>query len=174
MNRDEFYYLGKILKTHGNKGHVIAHLEVDAPDSYKKLESVHLDLQGELIPFFISSLQPRSGKKVMILFRDFESYEDALSMVGLEMYIPVKNLSSLKGKKFYFHELIGFSVIDKRLGNIGIIEEFLEFPHQALFKIKFRDREILIPVVDQFILKIDRKNKQINITAPEGLIEIYL
>lgn len=174
MNRDEFYYLGKILKTHGNKGHVIAHLEVDSPDNYKKMESVHLDLHGELIPFFIFTLQPRSGKKVMILFRDFESHEDALSLVGLEMYIPLRNLSVLKGKNFYFHELIGFSVIDEHHGNIGIIKEFLEFPHQALFKIKFGDREILIPVVDKFILKIDRKNKQIKISAPEGLIEIYL
>lgn len=149
-------------------------LDVDDPCNYKNLESVFLDLQGELIPFFISSFLPQSEKKALILFRDFESHDDASSLAGLEMYLPVLNLPVLRGKKFYFHEVKGYSVIDKKHGNIGVVGGFIELPHQALFKISFQDREILIPVIDEIILKIDRKKKQISISAPEGLIDIYL
>ena len=63
MNKDDFFYLGKILKTHGNKGQVIVLLDVDDPEDYLALESVYLDLHGERIPFFIGSLELKHNRK---------------------------------------------------------------------------------------------------------------
>ena len=152
----------------------MVHLDVDDPQKYNRIESVYLDLHGERIPFFIKSFQVKSQKKAIALFQDFESLEDAETLQGLEMYIPIRNLPSLKGKQFYFHEIIGFSVTDQKHGNIGYIERVLELPHQSLFQIKFNNREILIPVVDEIIKKVDKKKKILRIAAPEGLIDIYL
>ena len=174
MSKDDFFYLGKIFKTHGNKGQVIVLLDVDDPEDYLTLESVYLDLHGELIPFFIDSLELKHNRKAVIQFLDFDSIEDAMSLTGLEMYLPIATLPSLKGNQFYYHEIIGFHVVDEQHGNIGLIEDILELPHQSLFRIRFDDKEILIPVVDDIIQKVDRKKKQLLIKAPEGLIEIYL
>ena len=174
MNKDDFYYLGKILKTHGNKGQVLVHLDVDDPETYLELESVYLDLHGERIPFFIASLELKHNRKAVIQFQDFENLEDADSLPGLEMYIPLTNLPSLKGNQFYYHEITGFHVIDQKHGDIGVIEEILELPRQSLFRILHGDKEILVPVVDEIIQKVDRKKKLVMIQVPEGLIEIYL
>ena len=43
-----------------------------------------------------------------------------------------------------------------------------------LFQIMNGDTEILIPILDQIIEKVDRENKTIYISAPAGLIDIYL
>jgi 16S rRNA processing protein RimM len=174
MNKEDFYYLGRILKTHGNKGHVQVHLDVDDPETYLKLESVYLDLHGERIPFFISSLELKHNRKAVVKFQDFDTLEDAESLQSLEMYLPVTELPPLKGNRFYFHEIIGFQVFDQNHGNIGVIKDILELPHQSLFQIRHGEKEILIPVVDEIIQKVDRRKKLLMIEAPPGLIEIYL
>jgi len=174
MNKDDFYYLGKILKTHGNKGQVMVHLDVDDPEKYLDLESVYLDLHGERIPFFIAALELKHNQKALIRFQDFETIEDAESLGGLEMFLPITDLPTLKGNQFYYHEIIGFHVTDHKHGDIGVIEDVLDLPHQSLFQIRFGEKEILIPVVDEVIQKVDKKKKLLLIKAPEGLIEIYL
>ena len=174
MNKDDFYYLGKILKTQGNKGQVMVHLDVDDPESYQKTESVYLDLHGERIPFFIASLELKHNRKAVVHFQDFDTLEDAESLQGLEIYLPITELPALKGNRFYYHEIIGFQVVDQNHGNIGTIDDILELPHQSLFQIRHGEKEILIPIVDQIIHKVDRKKKILIIEAPAGLIEIYL
>ena len=174
MNKDDYYYLGKILKTHGNKGQVIVQLEVDEAENYIDLESVYLDLHGERIPFFIAGLELKHNRKALISFQDFDTIEDAESLAGLEMYLPITGLPPLNDNQFYYHEIIGYRVTDQTHGDIGIIEDVLDLPHQALFQIRFGEKEILIPVVDEIILKVDKRQKLLLIRAPDGLIEIYL
>ena len=174
MNKDDFYYLGKVLKTHGNKGQVMVHLDVDDPETYEKMESVYLDLHGERIPFFISSLELKHNRKAVVKFQDFDTLEDAESLQGLEMYLPITKLPALKGNRFYYHEIIGFQVIDQNHGSIGVIGDILELPHQSLFQVLYGEKEILIPIVDEIIQKVDRKKRLLMIEAPAGLIEIYL
>jgi 16S rRNA processing protein RimM len=174
MNKDDFYFLGKILKTHGNKGQVLVHFDVDDPEAYENLESVYLDLHGERIPFFIDSIELKHNRKAVTKFQDFDTLEDAESLQGLEMYLPVTQLPKLSGNRFYYHEIKGFNVMDEHHGDIGFIEDILELPHQALFQVRFGEKEILVPIVDEIILKVDRKKKVLFIDAPAGLIEIYL
>ena len=68
----------------------------------------------------------------------------------------------------------GYTVIDKSYGDIGIIEKILDFPQQAIFQIKKGEHEILIPAKEEFIISINRRTKQVEIDAPEGLIDIYM
>ena len=83
-------------------------------------------------------------------------------------------LPPLTGNQFYFHEVIGFSVVDKEKGNIGICKEFIDISRQLIMQVEFEDKEILIPAVDEILKELDREKKIIYIEAPEGLIDIYL
>lgn len=174
MNSEDFYYLGKILKTYGNKGQVMVFLDVDDPGDYQELVSVYLDLHGERIPFFIASMEMKHNRKAVVQFQDFETLEDAESLQGLEMFLPITGLPELKGNRFYYHEIKGFRVVDLHHGDVGVIEDILELPHQSLLQIRNGAKEILVPIVDEIIRKVDRKKKILEIEAPQGLIEIYL
>jgi 16S rRNA processing protein RimM len=83
-------------------------------------------------------------------------------------------LPKLTGNKFYFHEVIGFEVEDKRLGVVGTIQSINDSTAQPLFEVLKDDVEILIPMIDHFLVKIDRENKKVIMDLPEGLIEMYL
>ena len=174
MNKDDFYYLGKISKPFGSKGQVVAFLDVDEPLHYRKLESVYLDLDGEWVPFLIESVEIRSGRKALLHFEDVNNAQDAAAYTGRELFLPLSSLPPLKGKKFYYHEVKGFSIIDAKHGNIGILVKVMDLPRQSLLQIAFKDKEILIPLVDEVIIKVDRKKKELHIRVPEGLIDIYI
>ena len=81
---------------------------------------------------------------------------------------------SLGSKKFYFHEIVGFKVVDTAKGELGPITEVLEYPTQAILQVMKGKKEILIPILDQVIQSVDRNKKILTITAPEGLIDMYL
>ncbi len=174
MNQDDFFYLGKILKPIGGKGDLLIILDVDNPSKYQKLESVFIGIGHDRVPFFFKSITLRENNRAVIRFEDVNSTEEADIFRGKELFLPVSMLPQLKGKKFYFHEIKGFNVIDTAHGNIGIVQSVLDLPHQSLLQILFTGKEILIPMTDEVILKIDRRKKEIRIQAPEGLIEIYL
>lgn len=174
MERDDFFYFGKILSTYGNKGQLAVILDVDDPAKYQALESVFIEIDKERVPFFIAEVSLRQGKKAVLRFEEVNSPDDAEPFCGLNMYLPLSMLPRLKGNQFYYHEVKGFRVVDSKLGEIGVIESVLEMPTQSLFQVRQGKKEILIPVADAIIDQVDRKKREIRITAPPGLIELYL
>jgi len=175
MDKKDFYFLGKVTKTSGYKGSLMFFFDVDDLIRYKDLEAVFIDIHGELIPFVIKDLQFKSGNNTAyVSLEDVTDEEQASALVNCNLYLPVSFLPQLSGNKFYYHEIIGFSIRDKNHGDIGEITAVNDNGPQALFSIDHKGKEILIPVSEDIIKKVDRKKKVIEIEAPEGLIEIYL
>src|SRR5690606_6812149 len=78
------------------------------------------------------------------------------------------------GDKFYFHEILGFRLIDAVHGDIGIIKSVNDHGSQALFEAEKDGKELLIPISDEIIEKVDRQGRAIHVKALEGLVELYL
>ena len=144
------------------------------PKPIENLESVFVDFNGKLIPFFITSCQLHKSTLLRIDFEDVEDEADADDLIGAELYLPLDQLPKLKGDKFYYHEITGFTVEDVTYGPIGIIKGVNDNTAQALFVIAANGKEVLIPVNDNFIKELKREEKKIILDVPEGLIEIYL
>lgn len=172
MTQEECYQLGKITKTFGYKGQVVFFLDVDSPDDYSYLDSVFVEVKGRLVPYFIKEINI-NGNKAIVTFEDLTAEESRL-LVGNDLYLPLDLLPELTGNKFYFHEVIGWHVVDAEKGDIGVIESVMDNPAQPLFQIMQNGTEILIPIIDPVIKNVDREKKIINIEAPNGLIDLYL
>ncbi len=174
MNASDCFYLGYVSKTFGYKGALTFFLDVDNPADYKKLESVFIQLGGKLVPFFITSLSIRpNSREANVYLQGIDTEEKATSLCNKELYLPLTFLPELKGNKFYFHEVEGYEAIDNQMGAIGIIERVIDLPGNPLFLIRSDYQEILIPVRDEFIQKLDRENRKIFLDPPDGLIDIY-
>lgn len=170
---DGYFLLGKIIRTHGYKGGLKAIFDVDNPLEYKQLDMVFIELKGRLIPWMIENIHFENNKANLGL-ADVKSMEEAEKLVGHFLYLPENLLPKLKGNKFYFHEVEGFKVNDAKHGDIGTIDRIIDLPNNPLFAITFNNKEVLLPVSDEMIVKVDRKKKIIYVRAPEGLIDIYL
>ena len=90
------------------------------------------------------------------------------------LYLPLEFLPKLNDDKFYFHEIIGYKIEDKNFGFVGIVKSVNDSTAQSLFEIDNNGIEILIPMNDEFISKVDKENKTIFVDTPEGLIDLYL
>jgi len=174
MKKEDAYYLGKIVKKYGLKGELLAKIDTDEPENYENLESVFLETKGKLIPFFLNKSSLHKTTTLRLDFEDVSNMEDADALIGKSIYLPLNSLPELTGNKFYFHEVLGFNAVDKKSGEIGTIKAINDLAPQAFFIIEDPQKnEILIPVSDQFIEKVDRENRQIIFDTPEGLLDIY-
>lgn len=174
MHKDDCFYLGKIAKKFSFKGEVLAYLDTDEPELYENLESVFVESNGHLIPFFIVDAYLHKNDFLRIKFEDIDSEEEADRILGSELYLPLEMLPKLEGDQFYFHEVIGFQVEDLNRGSIGILTAINDSASQALFIIDNNGIEILVPMIDDFIHQVDRTNKKLILNTPEGLIDLYL
>ncbi len=172
MTKEECYRLGNITKPFGIKGQMVFYLDVDSPDDYADLDSAFVEVKDALIPYFFK-VDNINGNKAVVTFEDLTPQE-AQALAGHDLYLPLDLLPELTGNQFYFHEVTGFKVIDVEKGEIGIIQSIIEYPAQPLFSIMNGDKEILIPVIDPIIKKVDREQRTITIDAPNGLIDLYL
>ncbi len=174
MRKKDCFYVGKIVRKHSFKGEVVAKLDTDEPELYQNLESVFLDFSNQLIPFFIQKSLLQKGNQLRIRFEDIEDESSANKLLGAGMYLPLQMLPKLTGNKFYYHEVIGFSIKDKEKGHIGLITSINDQSSQPLFVIDADGKEVLIPMIDEFIQKVDREYKEIILETPQGLIDLYL
>lgn len=173
MRVDDCYQLGYILKPHGLKGEVIAFLDVDYPEEYENLESVLLLRQNELIPFFVEHCALQSGHRARLTFEDLDTREAAESLVGAQLFLPLSTLPDLSGEQFYYHEVVGFRLLDGKK-EVGTIESIISTGRQDLFSVKSPNAdEILIPITDEIIQRLDRNNKTIITSLPEGLVDVF-
>ena len=174
MQKEDCFFLGKIVKKYSFKGELLIKLDTDEPDLYENLDAIFIDLRGNLVPFFIESSQLHKSDLLRVRFEDVDTEADADALLKCDAFLPLEFLPKLEGDKFYFHEVIGFEIKDTNFGTVGIIQSINDSTAQALFEIDRDGIEILIPMNDEFIKKIDRENKTVLVETPEGLIDLYL
>ena len=171
--KNEYYYLGHITKPFGIKWQLCCYFDTDEPEKYANLEAVFIDLDDEKLPYLIEDIQYRGANTFVIKFADVDE-DEAKGLVKAELYLPLSELPPLTGNKFYFHEVIGFKVIDEEKGAVGTCQDFIDISHHPIMQIDHDGVEVLIPAIDEIFKKVDRENKTIYIQAPEGLIDVYL
>ncbi len=174
MNKSQCFYLGVITRTQGLKGNVNIYLDVDSPENYSEMESVFVEINKSLVPFFIENIQVRNRNQAIVKFEGIDTEADASKMINFQLYLPAEELPQLNGSQFYYHEITGFNVIDTNHGAIGTVTEVLDYSNNPLLQLNFNGKEILIPIRDEVVHSVDRENKTISVTSPAGLVDIYL
>ena len=76
-------------------------------------------------------------------------------------------------------DLVGFSVVDEAGKLIGTVQGLEENPAHALLVVKrggssddSEQDEVLIPLVDEFLVAVEEEAREIRVTLPEGLLDL--
>jgi 16S rRNA processing protein RimM len=174
MKIEDCFYLGKIVRKYSFHGELLIKLDTDEPELYENLDAIFIDYRNTFIPYFIESSQLHKSDLLRVQFEDVTTEADADSLLKCDVYLPLEFLPKLDGNKFYFHEVIGFKVEDLNYGVVGTITGVNDSTAQALFEIEKDGKEILVPIIDQIVKKVDRENKTVHVSTPEGLVDLYL
>ena len=173
MRKEDCYFLGKITRRHGLAGNVILKMDTDQPEFYKNLESIFVEINGLLVPFFIDKL---GFSKRDTLNLSFKNSTEALidQSIGRNVFLPMEALPPLTGNKFYYHEVLGYEIFDENGISCGAIKEINDQITQHYFILTLNGKEVIIPVIKDWILEVNRDKKSIKMQVPEGLLDVYL
>ena len=170
MLKEDCFFLGSIVGKYSFKGEILIKLDTDSPESYLDLKAVLINTVKGLVPFFIDRVQLHKTTLLRVKFEGVETETEADQLIKKEVFLPLDQLPKLKGNRFYYHEIKGFIAIDQFEKKIGILKSVNDSGPQALFMIDNNGTEILIPVHDNFIIKLESQRKKNPIKSSRWII----
>ena len=175
MRTDDCYQLGYVIKTHGLNGEVSILLDVDVPESYQNLESMFVAQAGSeaLVPFFVEHIAVRKNKAI-VKFEEVDTIEQAEALAKARLFLPLESLPPLADDQYYYHEIIGFAIEDAEQGSIGTVQDVYESTGQDMIVARYQGKEVLIPINDDIVQRVDKKQATVHVQLPDGLLDVYL
>jgi 16S rRNA processing protein RimM len=174
MNREGYFQIGRLVKAHGLKGTFQVLLQVNNAEDYLNLESIFVEHQQKLIPFFISDFTLQNNERAYLTLEEITTKEKAQTYQNAGLYIKEEHMSDHDLDNDSLADIIGYNIIDERLGELGPITDYYEKVGQDLIAFEYKNQEVLIPVDDDIVLEIDDDRETISTRIPEGLLEIYM
>ena len=172
IHREDLLKIGNFNKPHGIAGELSFSF---TNDSFDEAENPFLicELDGLFVPFRLEEYRFTSGSAALVKLKTIDSESKARRLAHHEVYFPKNQIRSRKEDGIdtwdYF---IGFSLIDDKTGEIGIITDIDDSTLNTLFIIEKKDSEILVPAVAEIITSIDKEEKKMYVSLPEGLLSI--
>ena len=173
MKKEDCYFLGKITRRHGLQGNVFLKLDTDQPEMYNKLDSIFIEINGLLVPFFVAKQSWSKGDTLIISYKNStEALVD--QTIGRDVFMPLSTLPKPSGNKFYYHEVIGFEIREEDGKTCGNIVSINDQTAQHYFILDLAGKEIIIPIIKDWILELNREEKYLKMQLPEGLMDVFL
>ena len=174
MKKQDCYYLGKIVSKYSFKGEIL--LKLASRDLLNvKPRSIFIDINNSLVPFSIVKISLHKSMLLRMLLDEINSETQADKILNKHTYLNKNDLPVLEKKEFYFEEIIGFQIIDSKLGKVGIIDSINSQTTQTLALVdNNKGNIVVVPLVEAFIDEIEKKNNVIYVTLPKGLLDLNL
>ena len=172
MRKEDCFFLGTVVAKYSFNGEVLIKLDTDEPQQYLSLASFLLEQKTGLVPYFTTAVKLHKTELLRVSVAEVDSEHQANELIGKSVYLPLDQLPSLNDDQFYYHEIIGFEIVDSTLGPVGTIINGNDTNSQVLLEVDHMNKKILIPLVDEIIHKIDKEKKQIHLSIPNGLLNL--
>ena len=164
--------VGRIARAHGIRGQVIVNSETDFPEQrFKPGAKVFIRRGSSVDALVVATVRFQNGRPVIGL-EGVETMNDAETLAGLEMRVPVEELAKLPAGTFYRHDLVGCHVVTGRGEEVGIVEGVEGTVGGSRLVVACAKGEILIPLVSEICPTIDVAARRIVIEPPEGLLDL--
>ena len=168
----EYFHIGKLVASFGFNGEIVLKHSLGKRTSFKGLEKLFIEeSKDNLLPYFIEKSTIKSESETLIKLEGIITKEATKRFMQKLVWLEETDFKKY-AKSSAPISLLGFNVISDEV-DLGKIIEVIEQPHQVLCTIMYKGNEALIPVHEENLKKIDKKNQKVYLDIPEGLLEIY-
>lgn len=167
----EYIKLGTIIGSFSLDGTLKVMSTTDfAKERYQEGNTVYLlNKKKEYLPLTVVSFR-MNGKLDFVKVNEINTKEEAESYKGCDLLIDKEEANVPKGY-YRFSDLEGCEVVLDDESVIGKVKKVEEYPAQATLRVKMNNgKELLIPFVKAFIVKVDISKKVIVVRLIEGMI----
>ena len=170
----EMAVVGRVARAHGKRGEVIVNAETDFPEQrFQGGSVVFLDQDGTPKAFRIRQMRLQTGRPILA-FDGIEKIDQAESLAGLELRVPVSTLPDLPPDTYYEHELVDCrvrTIVGSEIGTVVAVRRSAGANRLVLRSI-VGEGEIEIPLVESICVKVEPWHKTIVVDPPAGLLEL--
>ena len=172
IKKEDVYKIGQLGKPHGVKGEVRMLCTDDIFDRVES-DSLILEIDGILVPFFMEEYRFRSDERVLVKFADIDTEAQARELTGCEVYFPREQADRHEGEATWA-ELVGYALVDARRDTlVGTITRVDDTTINILFEVETADgREVLVPASEELVEQVDKTRHRIHVRVPEGILEL--
>ena len=169
----DFVSIGKLVATHGVKGELILAHGLGKKTDLAGVAAILVEEKGGTrVPYFPTAARARSEEEIVLQLEGVDTKEKATRLLQRPVWLKQEDFEKHSSGNAPI-SLLGYTIVEE--GKVlGEIAEVIEQPHQLLCTIYIHEKEVLIPLHEESLLKIDRRKKQVHVQLPEGLLEIYL
>ena len=169
---NNYFKIGKLAAAFGLEGQLVLEHNLGKKTSLKGLENIFMEeTSNSFLPYFIESSKIKNDKEVYVKLEGIASKEEARKFVKKDVWLLENDFKKFSASAAPI-SLLGFIVVNDD-SELGEIVEVIEQPHQVLCKIILNGKEALIPVHEDSLEKIDKKNRKLFLNLPDGLLDIY-
>lgn len=166
MNRLE---VGKIINTHGLRGEVKVVTWTDYPEVFEEIAYVWVKQRGGEERLDIKNIKYQKNN-IIVKFSQINSIEEAEAYKNLILLADREQMPPLPEGMNYIVDLIGLEVVDENGERIGEIADVLNTGANDIYDVKREGkRNLLLPVIDDCVLRIDMENRRVTVHIMEGL-----
>ena len=163
----EYFNIGKLVAVHGLKGELLLKHELGKKTSLKGLQAIFIEeKKGSFLPYFVESTKIKAEEEIYIKLENIDSREAALKLSAKQVWLPEADFKKFAAKNAPA-SMLGYSIIHNA-ESLGEILELIEQPHQI------QGKEVLIPLHEETLKKVDHKKKEVVVELPDGLLDVYL
>jgi 16S rRNA processing protein RimM len=169
---NEYFKIGKLAATFGVQGQMVLQHNLGKKTSLKGLEAIFIEEKNDsFLPYFITATKIKNDKEIFISLEGIESKEEARLLIKKDVWLNETDFKKFAAAAAPI-SFLGFMVIDHE-EELGEVLEVIEQPHQVLCRIMVGGKEVLIPLHEDSLEKIDKKNRRLYVNLPDGLLDIY-
>jgi 16S rRNA processing protein RimM len=173
MEAPKFLTIGIIANTHGIRGELKVVAKTDYPElRFAKKAKMLLFPADGASPFEVEVERARDQKTVYIVkFTAFNNINEVEKYKGSLLRVSAIDQVKEEPNSFYFHEIIGCTVVDEEIGELGQVVDILTPGANDVWVVKrAKGSDVLIPYIEQVVLDVNVKDKRIRVRLMEGLI----
>ena len=157
--------IGRVAGKHGFSGEIFISLELGIkPDAIKKGNFLFIEFDGKGVPFLIEHVKQNTS---VVKLKDVNTIEDAAELDGHPVFLTGLTKTETKVET----DVLGFVLYSSDVV-VGVIKSIESYPAGPMFLVKSETTEILIPIVEDWILEVNNKKKVVHMELPEGLIDL--
>ena len=172
MQKKDCFLVGTVFKLHGYKGDVNIYNEDDIPFNFSTLDYFLIELDNELVPYFIEMARTTKPNVVLVKFEDVNSEEVAKRIHNRKVYLPKDWLPKTDKNEISEKQVIGYSVIDIKMGELGKITFINSKTAQQLIYVSKDEKEFCFPWHKQFVKNTDAKKRIMEVEISEELLNL--